>query len=256
MSISDIKAIFYFDDREDRPDRQSSQDCMKYVKKIATEDNLPIKIVTARLKNYDVLMVVMTPTGEWQSGWEIKRTITDDFRKSLHSNHLKDQIRRMYELKKPFWLVVVGEPTNLVDRKAISTLSSEIDGIGGRYYEAKNEYFLAHKLVRQAEVASMEKKIVFEPFTQPVLKDDSILVRMLKQFPDMGEDAYNITKCMNASNFLPLIFSPTEVKKVLDIIDKDMTVNRLSMASRHMRNKPQNSKPLKKFVDFVEWFLG
>jgi hypothetical protein len=253
MSISDIKAIFYFDDREDRPDRQSSQDCMKYVKKIATEDNLPIKIVTARLKNYDVLMVVRTPTGEWQSGWEIKRTITDDFRKSLHSNHLKDQIRRMYELKKPFWLVIVGELTNLVDRKAISTLSSEIDGLGGRYYEAQNEYFLAHKLVKVAEVASMEKKVVFEPFIQPVLKDDSILVKMLKQFPGMGEDAYNITGG-KIENFIHLLNEETG-KEILRIVDKKEFAKSLSVTSRFIKKKPQQSEPLKKFVDFAEWFF-
>jgi ERCC4-type nuclease len=254
MSISDIKATFYFDDREDRPDRQSSHECIGYVKKIATDDNVPIKIVTCRLKTYDVLLVVRTPTGEWKSGWEIKRTMTDDFRKSLHSNHLKDQVRRMYEQKNPFWLVIVGEITNLVDRKAMSTLSSEIDGIGGRFYEAKNEYFLAHKLVRQAEVASMEKKVVFEPFTQPVLKDDSILVRMLKQFPDMGEDAYNISK--SGKNFLQALFYEKTRHEILKIVNKEEVVNMLSATSRAMRNKPQSSKPLKKFVDFVDWFIG
>ena len=254
MSISDIKIIFYFDDREDRPDRQSSHDCILHVKKIAREDNVPVKIVTARLKNYDVLLVVKTPAGEWKSGWEIKRTITDDFRRSLHSNHLKDQIRRMYELKNPFWLVIVGGIENIVDRKAMSTISAEVDGLGGRYYEAKNEYFLAHKLMRQAEVASMEKKVVFEPFLQPVLKDDSILVRMLKQFPDMGEDAYNITK--SGKNFLETLFYEKTRLEILKIVNKEEVVNMLSATSRAMRNKPQQSKPLKKFVDFVEWFFG
>jgi ERCC4-type nuclease len=246
----------YFDDREDRPDRLSIKECIEYIKKIATEDNVQVKIVTARLKNYDVLIVVQTPTGEWKAGVEIKRTITDDFRQSLHSNHLKDQIRRMFELKNPFWLIIVGEITNIVDRKAISTISTEVEGVGGRYYEARNEYFLAHKLIRIAEIASMEKKIVFEPFTQPVLKDDSILVRMLKQFPEMGDDAYNITKNMNVSNLLHLFFAPVEIQKILSMIDKDAIATRLSIVSRTAKNKPAQSKPLKKFVDFVEWFFN
>lgn len=247
---------FYFDDREDRPDRQSSRDCMKYIKKISKEDNVEVKIVTSRLKNYDVLIVVKTQIGEWKAGCEIKRTSTDDFRKSLHNGHLKNQMQRMYELKNPFWLLVVGEVTNLVDSKALSTISTEVEGLGGRYHNPRNEYFLAHKLMRIAEIASMEKKIIFEPFTQPVIKDDSIIVKQLLQIPGMGDDAYNITSNGQVPNYIRLLFSPTEQKVIKDMVNKDLIAKSLSDISRRVKNVPSQTKPLQKMVKFVDWFFG
>ena len=240
---------FYIDDRE------PVSELSKYLHEFAADFKVSISVYKAHLELYDILAFIHPGVQGRKLGFEIKRFGTNDFKDSLQSGHLHDQNGRYFKHEVPFWWLFIGDEStlNLTEQKALKTVCAEIDMIGGHHDEPKTERMAMYFVMQVARLACGDKELVFEPYLEPTFKDDTVLAKMLKQFPGMGETAYELSE--TSDNFLDVFFSIEQKMAISMIPNLDDISLRLSNLVRQQKKKPVQKKPLKVIEDFTRWFF-
>jgi hypothetical protein len=226
-------------------------------------NKLGVKVVIVRkaLKVYDVLVKITLPDGIRKYGYEVKRIESDDYRQSKISGRFKKQIKNMYEAKRPFWVVFVGDFNNIPasDLYAVITIEAEIDCLGGRSTRKQDDSKFARYVVRHAEFISGIKEIRFRAFCSPVYSDDSLLTKVLKQMPGFGDKESEEIGSTH-DNILQFLVDPIVRPEIIHFLNENVDKVSVSNYVREIKGKKvkkeARKKPLKRVVDLVDWFIG
>jgi hypothetical protein len=105
-------------------------------------------------------------------------------------------------------------------------------------------------IMRIAQEAAGEKKVIFDPYLEPTFKDDSLLVKMLRQSPRLGDDA-DVLGGFGA-NFLELF----DMQDIVNVMGYDTIALEISNKVRKEKGKPEQKKPLESINNLVKWFFG
>jgi len=192
---------------------------------------------------------------------EIKRIETGDLKASIEDGRLKAQIKKMHDYKKiPWEVVTIGDESTLKPsiQDAIDTLSAEVRCLGGSFRNFRTELKFTRYVCKIAKFMDGSDKINFPVFVNPVAKTDTILVRMLKQFPDIGDETSEM--CSEFPNF-PALFSlstdTTEHEIATELLGD---IEKLAIdVSNYIRNKKgtkPSKKPLEVFLELAKWHYG
>lgn len=229
--------MFYVDTMEPLHVVNSAREWVK-------KSKLGVGLQIRALKNYDFLFV----HDNLNLGMERKSIESGDAVKSIFNGDLKSKMAGIIQSKIPGFLGVSGDKTALPPSRqmAIDTMEVEYTMVGIPSMEATNDSLLIRKFVKACEILLGTKEIIIKPFLAPVLKADSVLIRMVKQFPGFDDDAE------------PLV---GESKSWLDLLgmeddgENDVLKQFLSDKLRKNKGNDPQPDPLEKVSELVDWFF-
>lgn len=225
---------------------------IKELKKQASKLEYEVEILKAELKSYDIVFLTC---GLIAIGAEIKRIETKDFKQSLLSDLLKNEVDRFKDRDNFSYLSIVGDLDSLSHPlvKAVHTLKAELDMIGVKTDLIINDTFFAFHFIRLCQFYSGEKEIRFPAYCRPVKTDDSQLTKILKQWKGLGD--------IDSEYFgheyrtpLEMLLPPEKLEEVLKIFSGNEALQ-LSNQLRAHKGKPAQTKPLQKIKEWVRWFI-
>jgi hypothetical protein len=229
--------MFYVDTMEPLHVVNSAREHLK-------KSKLGISLQIRALKNYDFLMVY----DNLALGMERKSIESGDAVNSIFNGDLKAKMEGIIKSGIPGFLGISGDKTALPPSRqmAIDTMEVEYTMVGIPSIEATNDSLLIRKFVKACEILLGKKEIIIKPFLAPVLKADSVLIRMVKQFPGFDDDAE------------PLVGDSKSWMGLFGMEHDGMTDTFKQFLSDKLRknkgNDPQPD-PLEKVSELVDWFF-
>jgi len=206
--------------------------------------DLGVGLQIRALKNYDFLFV----HDDLTLGMERKNIESGDALKSIFNSDLKNKMSGIIESGIHGFLGVSGEKNALPPTKqmAIDTIETEYTMVGIPCLEATNDSLLIRKFVQACRMLIGKKKIVIKPFLAPTREADTVLIRMIKQFPGFDDDAKFLA---GDSNSWMELFG-LEHDGMTDAFKQFLS----DKLRRNKGNDPQPD-PLEKVVELVDWFF-
>jgi len=222
--------------------------------KWAEDEHFDVVVKRALLELFDVLYV----NGDKRIGWELKRIATDDQPASNKEGRTKDQVKRQIkECNHPKFNWVIGYPRDMkyTDKKGMYTQKMEFNLIGVPTDTIHSDHWVAFCIVRLCQFYEEEKEIVFRAYCNPVLRDDSVLTKMMKQ-PDRIGDKTASAIGSTFKSFLDLLLTKEQRDYLLSTTNFEGLYMKVSNFVRAGAGKKAQKAPLQAFVNFINWFFG